>query len=261
MNKEKYNLCKKMFSEGKSLTFIGKTLNVDRGRLSEKFKREGIVVTNCNNDKHKFNESIFENLDSEEKYYWFGFIYADGCIMENEDKLVCKFELSLCEKDLGHLEKFKKFLGSNIEIKYKEKVKAYKIGFTNRKFVKDLVNLGLTPRKSLTKVFPEIDKNYINWFLRGYFDGNGYVLSKFNRASFVSTKYFIDYVVEYLDFDKKFIKKDKRHHENIRTLNLHGNNSKRFLKFIYQDSTVHLDRKYDKAKIILPDLAEMLNCN
>lgn len=30
--------------------------------------------------KHFFNERYFENIDTEEKAYWLGFISADGCI-------------------------------------------------------------------------------------------------------------------------------------------------------------------------------------
>ena len=33
--------------------------------------------------KHFFNENYFENIDTEEKYYWLGVVSADGCIVKS----------------------------------------------------------------------------------------------------------------------------------------------------------------------------------
>lgn len=49
----------------------------------------------------------FEKIDNEEKAYWLGFLYADGNVSLKEDKI----ELSLAEKDLNHIKKFKNFIG------------------------------------------------------------------------------------------------------------------------------------------------------
>lgn len=43
--------------------------------------------------------TYFENIDTEEKAYWLGFLYADGYVNANEDKI----ELCLAEKDFHHL--------------------------------------------------------------------------------------------------------------------------------------------------------------
>ena len=45
----------------------------------------------------------FDKINTEEKAYWLGFLYADGSISSKEDKI----ELGLAEKDLHHIEKFK----------------------------------------------------------------------------------------------------------------------------------------------------------
>lgn len=47
-------------------------------------------------NKKYVNENIFENIDTEEKAYWLGFMFADGCINRTSDRI----ELSLKEEDL-----------------------------------------------------------------------------------------------------------------------------------------------------------------
>ena len=44
---------------------------------------------------------IFETIDTEEKAYWLGFLYADGSVGSVESKI----ELGLAEQDFHHIEK------------------------------------------------------------------------------------------------------------------------------------------------------------
>ena len=59
-------------------------------------------------NKTKFNENIFDCIDTEEKAYWLGFIFADGSIRSNGSFI---FELSLKGSDINHLHKFNTFMG------------------------------------------------------------------------------------------------------------------------------------------------------
>ena len=45
----------------------------------------------------------FNVIDTEEKAYWLGFLYADGCVHSAENKI----ELGLAEKDYKHIESLK----------------------------------------------------------------------------------------------------------------------------------------------------------
>lgn len=101
-----------------SLTKLGKEYNVDRRTLSSHFKQMGINVINRQNEV-KFNEHVFDKIDTEEKAYWLGFIYADGYISSESSKYKNVFELSLSIKDLEHVKKFNEFMeynGDNIHI-------------------------------------------------------------------------------------------------------------------------------------------------
>lgn len=62
---------------------------------------------------------------------------------------------------------------------------------------KDLFALGCTPRKSLTiNLIPDIKKEFIPSFIRGYFDGDGSIYQtgkiKMWRISFTGTKNFLE---------------------------------------------------------------------
>ena len=68
----------------------------------------------------------------------------------------------------------------------------YHFGISNEKLYDDIVNLGLTPNKSLTMQFPNMPNEFVRHFIRGCWDGDGSVyVDKYTRhntlcASFVS---------------------------------------------------------------------------
>ena len=54
------------------------------------------------NRKYYFNNLYFDSIDSEEKAYWLGFLYADGYILSSANGFGC----NLKEDDASHLKKF-----------------------------------------------------------------------------------------------------------------------------------------------------------
>lgn len=101
-----YDRAKELYNQGKSLRNIADQLGIDRKKLSKKFKEDGIMIRDPyknNTGKAKrfkeVDESIFENIDTEEKAYWLGFIYADGYVNNRQ------IELTLKESDYEHIKK------------------------------------------------------------------------------------------------------------------------------------------------------------
>lgn len=63
--------------------------------------------------KYVYNKDYFEKINTSEKAYWLGFLYADGCITRFYKGEVLKsmsLEITLKDADCEHLIKFKNAL-------------------------------------------------------------------------------------------------------------------------------------------------------
>jgi len=89
----------------RSLTKIGEKYGVKRQTLSKYLKERGHEVINQQN-RCRINENVFNIIDTEDKAYWLGFIFADGNISSEGNR----FEINLALKDLNHMIKLKNFL-------------------------------------------------------------------------------------------------------------------------------------------------------
>lgn len=243
-----------------SLTKMSNRENVDRRTLSKHFKELGIEIINKQN-KAKFNENIFDVIDTEEKAYWLGFIFADGYInsspIEEDKKSIYGFELSIQLSDLNHLLKFKKFTSYSKNLI----IDSYRCRFTvsNKHLWNTLNSYGCTPRKSLILEFPDESifiesdkyskKELIRHFIRGYFDGDGCISRHVNKhivsphVEILGTKNFMDKIIEYSGINAN-IRHDKRHNENTISLEYTVENGFKFINYLYSNCTIYLDRKY-----------------
>lgn len=123
---------------------------------------------------HQFNHNYFKTIDTEEKAYILGFLYADGY---NSDKQVVITQL---EQDVDILEKINKALDADNQIKRKlqstNNKTVCRLCYSSIDMCTDLTNLGCFRNKSLACTFPTfLDKSLIRHFIRGYFDGDGCV--------------------------------------------------------------------------------------
>lgn len=60
---------------------IEKEFGVTRTTVSKFLENKGIKTTKGNHYRKYFHqEDFFENIDTEEKAYWLGFMFADGYI-------------------------------------------------------------------------------------------------------------------------------------------------------------------------------------
>lgn len=163
---------------GESLSKLSKEFHTSIPTLSRNLKKLGIEIINHQNET-KFNEHVFDEINSEEKAYWLGFIFADGYISSNS----YRFELSLKGSDAEHLYKFNTFMQhnkDNISLgEIQQNGKTYvrcRWNVSNKHLWNSLNVLGCTPNKSLTLKFPSetaLAAELIPNFIRGYFDGDG----------------------------------------------------------------------------------------
>lgn len=71
--------------------------------------------------KYTFNKNYFEKIDSEDKAYFLGLLYADGCNSTSATQNHASIVLNLQEGDKEILEKFMKYINSNKPLLYRPK--------------------------------------------------------------------------------------------------------------------------------------------
>jgi len=249
------------YLNGESSVVLSKIYNVSYSTILRIIRRNNINVRTQPEAQRKYNcdYNFFEDINTEEKAYWLGFIAADGCVNVRKNQSV--LTISLQGKDENHLEKFKKNINSTHPIrKYKvNKYNVCSISISNKKLVNDLNKYGIIQNKSLILEFPIIKKEFLNHFLRGYIDGDGgfYPYKKFNKKrnnyyneyefSVTSSKNFLE------DFQKILIENCSLNETKLKkagnafTLRYSGHNQvDRIFNFIYSNCLVYLDRKYIK---------------
>lgn len=234
---------------GSSLTQLSKKYSMSRRRLSDYIKSKGIDVVNKQNIA-RCDDKVFDNIDTEEKAYWLGFLYADGSVYKT------KLELTLKESDYKHIKKFHSFMKSenNISLIYIKKFDkyAYRTQVGSSHLIETLNKKGCYNKKSLTKTFPSYDivpKNLMRHFLRGYIDGNGYIgvvkLKNKDRArlSIDSNSIFLE------GLNNEFgVTGNMKHRGNGSCCEYRVDELNKLLHLAYDECTVYLDRKYELFK-------------
>ena len=123
--------------------------------------------------------------------YILGFIMADGCIRHKdycntEGYSIC-INLQLKDREILDFIKNTIKVSSNVYIRkwvgsdgiYREQGQLI---ITSKEIVKDIMALGVIPRKTGKETFPDMPNIFERDFIRGYFDGDGCImLSKYKK--------------------------------------------------------------------------------
>jgi hypothetical protein len=250
-----------LYEKGTSLTKIGKKLSIDRKALARLLKNNGIESRKGFSyaRKHNLNEHYFDVIDTEEKAYILGFIYADG----NNMFCINRVCIHLSKTDEEILKKMSHiFFGEEI-LKYNSrtnkdgKVFEYvSLNLFSKHMSQHLATLGVVEAKSHKIVFPEwLNKSLYRHFIRGLIDGDGWIyLPNDNRDSpnvgLICTRKMNDFLKYYFEKElniKSYLVKAHKQDMNvmceIRVKNYHQ--CKIFLDWLYKGSTIHLQRKYN----------------
>lgn len=112
------------------------------------------------------NANFFKTW-SPEMAYVLGVIVTDGNIGEREFNIVSNDPelLEKCRDAMQSHHRITKLTGQN----------TYRLRIGNIGMVRDLIALGVTPRKSKTVTLPYIPSDFFFAFLRGYVDGDGMI--------------------------------------------------------------------------------------
>lgn len=172
-NEAERSLLLEMVSKGLNNTEIGKRLGINRDTV-----RTYLNIYDIKRKSHvphpNLKANFFESIDTKEKAYWLGFLYADGYVRADG----CATVLDLSDKDIRWIEKFCDIVGvCRDRIVHRTHSTGYQsvsIRIQNREFTTHLISQGCTNAKSKTIRLPSFNTNELDMaFLMGYYDGDG----------------------------------------------------------------------------------------
>lgn len=264
------------YDDGQSITSLNKEYHTTKIRdlliknnrqVPERRKGIGGAKRKCS-----LNDDYFQELDSKDKAYFLGFIYADGFITKPSTGQAI---LGLTLAEIEPIDKFKKYIHTNKKVGYYKKVNSYsdksyeyKLALNSDKLVSDIEKLGVIERKTLTLTFPNIREDLIPHFIRGYFDGDGSVfLHKDSRKehsdneylgiNICGTKEFLTILTKHLPFLKEgqCVYKEKRKTTNCWNLKMISNiRSLELYHYMYKNcDDLYLSRKKEKFENFIKD--------
>jgi DNA-binding transcriptional regulator WhiA len=206
---------------------------------------------------YRLNEDIFTNIDSEEKAYWFGFIFADGSIsVSNTGQHFLQIKLKSTENLF--LEKFTDFIDTDKPVSFGFSsnrfgdVEYCYVSISSKKIVEDLVSNGLQFRKSNIALFPNIKDSLVHHFIRGYIDGDGsFFPAKGGKRSktyslgfsILGTEQFLSVLNSYLPFSLPLYKEKRTEHTYYLSTAIGLDKAKVLFEFLYLDANIYMDRK------------------
>lgn len=204
--------------------------------------------------KYECNKLIFKEINTEDEAYWLGFLLADGHNHNNK-----KIRVDIKDKD--HLEK----LSLLIYPKGNKPIKIRDLGFgpvyyfdcSVEEIVKNLSSFGVVPKKSKISTLPIIPKEMYRHFIRGLFDGDGCLTfsmdKNYRRYTFsIVGNYDLVMSVRDIIFADTNIQLGERKMKSIHSVYKRGNQQIiEIMNWIYKDSNIHLNRKFEKFKDML----------
>ena len=261
---ERFEEIRQMYVEDNlSSTQIAKIFNVKRYQINYLLEKNGIQKSTSEaRRKYYLNEHYFDNIDTPNKAYILGFLYADGynnpinhtivlgLSARDEDILECIRREIPCDKPLGSY---------CTERKDGTPPRHMKILTLASKYMSDtIIKWGLCPNKTFILQFPNfLSDELIPHFIRGYFDGDGCAYlwkSKGTREDRITVS-IMSSTVFCLQMQK--VLKEKAN------INMHVNNAtghtdnklirtsnrqevQKFVEYIYKDADLYMARKKEK---------------
>ena len=151
---------------------LAKIFSCNKKTIFKALEANGVFLPNLGRFKSRTycDTEFFVNL-SPVSAYWAGFIASDGCLSHRGSSL----SIGLNKKDMEHLHKFAKAIETNAKIGCVKSNDSTHVNIYSRSVFNSLLNLGITPNKSLSIANVNIPYHLMSHFIRGVFDGDGYV--------------------------------------------------------------------------------------
>lgn len=264
-NKELKSMHEDVLSGGLSHEEIAQKYNISLASLERRILNDKWERTPRKNT-YTFNEHYFDEIDTETKAYWLGFLYADGYILSernrpDRERESQSFGFSINIRDVVLMEKFKEDIEAtnpihvykgNYKTNFNKNTVMVRILLTSNHTVAMLKKWGVVENKTFFITWPDfLRKDLIPHFIRGYSDGDGSIIIDKNGKfswNIGGTQELLNGIKHY--FKKDHLELDKRwrnRDNNNYSLNFFGNRQVPYLlSQIYINDAFCLKRKKDK---------------
>jgi hypothetical protein len=247
-------IIEKYFNQNKSSVELSKEYGFSEVTICKVLKRNGYAARDKtqSNRKYSIREDYFDSIDTEEKAYIMGLLYADGYNDTSRNSV----NLSLKESDKQILEDITKIIQPDkplqfIKIKKPNCENQYRLVIANKHISQKIAEYGCMKAKTFLVEFPSwLNEDLYNHFIRGYIDGDGWIGKK--SICIVGTEKFLDKISEicYSKFGFNTYKRKRHKHRNHNIYMLDFSGRKKclqFLSWIYDDATIYLQRKMNAS--------------
>lgn len=257
---ELYDRIVQLYKDGNTQRYISEQLLVSESCIPKTLKKRGEHVRTYseNNRRYALNEHYFDNINTPNKAYLLGMLYADGC--NHVDHYSITLSLQECDREVIE------FMKSEVEyegplriIELKKKNPKYqnqcRICINDQYMSLQLESLGVVQAKSLIIKFPDyISDELMPHFIRGYFDGDGSISYDEKRqkcyTKIAGTMDFCSKVSEILtqmNCKHNIVHPKQCKDSNTFVLQTCGNKSSlKLLSWMYDNNEFHMERKYQK---------------
>jgi len=251
--KDKLDTVIRLHNSGLNHTQIAKQIGHSQSSVRALLLAHGHTNINAN---YNVDETFFNQIDTEEKAYILGWFYSDGCV-ENSGK--CRIQIQ--KEDEHILYRIKDILGYDGPLydipppkKFPHRKPQTCLCINRKALADDLIKWGCLPNKSLILEYPKwINPELEHHFVRGVFDGDGSVSARKGKYLCVGITTTDTFNIELqsrlaafgIDSQYYYRRKGKNTCSLMTTKHKH---SVRLLDYIYKDSSIHLNRKYEKYR-------------
>ncbi len=238
-----------------SIYVIAKELHFSTGTIANILKENNIKIKSfCEAHKiYTIDEEYFDEINTQNKAYILGFLYADGCRAKNCNGI----RMNLQERDKHILDEINNEIKSNRPLRFIDyshdpsRQNQYLLSIDNKHMAESLYKWGIVPCKEFILEFPTwMEHDLIRHFIRGYLDGDGYISKnpKEKRMSFTGTKMLMEGISQYLSDEldvHSTLFSPHRKNTITRSLSIAGGNQvKKVLDHLYENAEMCLHRKY-----------------
>lgn len=213
------------------------------------------------------NIDYFNEINTEAKAYILGFLAADGTITYDTEKSSYSIKIVVNSMDRHILEDMKREFNTKVEIKTDNSETKLPQGGTcssetsslllcSKELTEDVMKYGVTPKKSLTLDinYELIPKELKRHFWRGLYDGDGtfgiYGKKGILELGLTTSKIMAEKTKEEIlkifpNFKIGIYPAIDCNENTVRMYITTQSQAFKFIEYMYKDSTIHLNRKYE----------------